>query len=116
MAFRGDGSSGGIRRVGGPMDGLLGVERGAKSMTGNMCGCHRLTARPGSRTSRGIRAYFTSSSVRIKRSLTTDRHAEYSRIYPCLERFESVSRSMVFWISLLKVWHDTQCTIYCPDG
>jgi len=98
------------------MDGLLGVERGSNRMTGNMCGCHRLTARAGSRAGCIIRSYFPSGSMGIKRSLANNRHAEYSRTYPCLEGFESASRAMVFWIALLKIWHDTLGTINRPDG
>jgi hypothetical protein len=97
------------------MDSLQGIIRGPNSMSGNMRRRHRLACRPCRRPSRTILSYFTSSSMRRKRSLAYLPHPEHSCLYPCPTYFDSVPGALVFRVLLLKIRHDTLDTINCPQ-
>jgi len=58
----------GIHGVGGSIEGLLGIYRRAKSMSGNMDSCHRLSRRMGSRAGGTVFLYISGSSMSVERS------------------------------------------------
>jgi len=115
ISFSGYGSVG-ISGAGGPMDSLQGVIGSTNRMSGDMGSCYRLTCGTSGRASRIIRSYFTGGGMGCKRSLAYISHLEHPCIDPCLACFDSFSRSIVFWIILLKIGQNTLNTINCPDG
>ena len=98
------------------MDSLLGINCRTISMSCDMCSCNCLACGTGSRASCIILSYFTGSSMRIKRSLAYDCHLKHPCIYPFLERFDSVSGAMVFWVFFFEVRQDTLSAINGPYG
>ena len=54
--------------------------------------------------------------MRIKRSFSNHGHLKYPCIEPCLECFQSVSRTPIVGIEFFKMWEDPCGTINGPSS
>src|SRR5258706_161906 len=79
------------------------VDGGAARNGGDMCGCHSLTCRPGSKASCGIPFHCARSRMRPKRSLAYSGHPKLTRMCPRAARFDSPPRAIVCWVASLKI-------------
>src|ERR1700752_2602830 len=100
----------------GAIDRLLGIDGRPVGMARHMRGCDGLSGSAGSRARRRIRSDIPRGGMSIERCLANNRHLKSPCLYPGLERFDRVSRALVFWKLLLKVGQDALGAVNRPDS
>ena len=94
---------------------LDGICSSAKSMSRNMCSCHRLSCGSGSKTRSIILSCSTSGCMGSKRGLSNIGHPEHSCSHPRPACFDGSSGSIISRILLFKIRKNMFGTIRSPE-